>query len=391
MDIIHKTNTLPANIPDLQKFILFSREKLKAIRLQINAIDRLDIAREVEKQKREEAQLLAYVLLDAEVKVGELLKAIAKKPISSESSSGGTFGGREKSLPDDISKGQSHIYQKLAGNKDVVEKVKAYAKEKDLLPTRTECLKQIKEKNKDEDRMKRIKLGNTISLSIENIDLRFGDFEKVLDDIPDNSLDLILTDPPYAEKYLDEWSKLSLFASKKLKKHGFCIAYAGQMFMSDILNRMSEHLDLYWISALIHSSRKTLVKGRNIQCGWKPILIFQKDFKKVFNFIDVINGTGTEKEYHDWQQSELELKEIIEKFTVPGDTICEPFAGGGTTIVAGYKLGRKIIASEIDLDQYNLCKERIDSISNISTEDKNDFDGLGNIFRQEITSVMQPI
>ncbi len=291
--IVPKVSNLPENINDLSKFILFTRERLNAVKAFIRAIDKIEIAKDVEKQKLEEAQLLACALLDAEVKVGELLKVIPKNPIQSESSSGGTFGGREKSLPDGISKGQSHIYQKLADNKDVVEKVKAYAEEKDLLPTRTESLKQIKEKKKEEDRMRRIKLGKNIILSKETIDLRFGDFEKVLDDIPDNSLDLILTDPPYAEKYLDEMSKLSYFGNRKLKPHGFCIAYAGQMFMSDILNRMNEHLDFYWMSALIHSSRKTLVKGRNIQCGWKPILFFQKDFKKASNFIDVINGNDS--------------------------------------------------------------------------------------------------
>ncbi len=52
-NIIPKANNLPANIGDLSKFILFTREMLNAVKAEIKVIDRLDIAREVEKQKRE--------------------------------------------------------------------------------------------------------------------------------------------------------------------------------------------------------------------------------------------------------------------------------------------------------------------------------------------------
>jgi len=43
-------------------------------------------------------------------------------------------------------------------------------------------------------------------------------------------------------------------------------------------------------------------------------------------------------------------------FTLPGDVICEPFAGSGTTIRAAIAKGRGIIAAEIDHDSYNITK-----------------------------------
>ena len=79
---------------------------------------------------------------------------------------------------------------------------------------------------------------------------------------------------------------------------------------------------------------------------------------------DFINGTGIEKKYHKWQQAEIELNSIIENFTNIGDTILEPFAGGGTTILASLNNKRNIIASEIIEESYNICKKRISEWKN---------------------------
>ena len=62
-------------------------------------------------------------MLDAESKIGELLKNIKTKPIT-DSATGRTIGS-EKSLPTGISKKQSHFFQTLASNPEIVEQVKA--------------------------------------------------------------------------------------------------------------------------------------------------------------------------------------------------------------------------------------------------------------------------
>ena len=67
---------LPSNIEDLAKFVLVGREKLTAVRANIRAIDKLQLAEDVREQKKEEAQMLAEALLDAEVRIGDLLKQI---------------------------------------------------------------------------------------------------------------------------------------------------------------------------------------------------------------------------------------------------------------------------------------------------------------------------
>ena len=192
------------------------------------------------------------------------------------------------------------------------------------------------------------------------IDFRLGDFEEVFADIKDGSIDCIITDPPYPKEFLECWTKLSRFAKRVLKPNGFCIAYSGQMNLPEVMKRMNEHLNYYWIFSLLHTGNRQLINGRNLFCGWKPILIYQNNFSKIKKPMDdFITGSGIEKKYHKWQQAEIELNYIIENFTNIGDTILEPFAGGGTTILASLNNKRNVIASEIIEESYNICKKRI--------------------------------
>ncbi|MBO5004335.1 MAG: hypothetical protein J6D03_03610 [Clostridia bacterium] len=76
--IVIQNQNLPDKIEDLAKFVLVGREKLTSVRAEIRAIDKVQLAQEVREQKKEEAQMLAEALLDAEVKIGDLLKQIPK-------------------------------------------------------------------------------------------------------------------------------------------------------------------------------------------------------------------------------------------------------------------------------------------------------------------------
>ena len=77
-EIIIRNQNLPNTIEELAIFVLVGREKLVSVRAEIRAIDKLELAEEVREQKREEAQMLAEALIDAEVRIGDLLKEIPK-------------------------------------------------------------------------------------------------------------------------------------------------------------------------------------------------------------------------------------------------------------------------------------------------------------------------
>ena len=144
-NLIKKQTYLPENIKELTKFVLIGREKLISVKAEIRAINKLELAADVREQKKEEATMLAGALLDAEAKLGDMIKKI---DIKTEPSSGGRFGGSKKILPKGISHKQSHYFQTLADNKDIIEQVKAEAEDNDDLPTRTEVLKRVKERNR---------------------------------------------------------------------------------------------------------------------------------------------------------------------------------------------------------------------------------------------------
>ncbi len=221
--------------------------------------------------------------------------------------------------------------------------------------------KEIKKEEKKEEKIQeRKKLAEEGAKKEIEIDFRLGDFEEVFADLPDGSIDCIITDPPYPYEFIEVWTKLSRFAKRVLKPNGYCIAYSGQMYLPEVMQRMSENLTYYWTFTLIHTGSRQLINGRNLFCGWKPILIFQNNFSKLKTpFDDFIQGTGSEKNHHKWQQAEVELNHIIDNFTNVGDTILEPFAGGGTTIMAALKNNRNIKAAEINEESFNISKKRI--------------------------------
>jgi 16S rRNA G966 N2-methylase RsmD len=217
-----------------------------------------------------------------------------------------------------------------------------------------EIKKEEKKEQKEQERKELAEIGKTKKI---DIDFRLGDFEEVFADIPDGSIDCIITDPPYPYEFIECWSKLSRVAKRVLKPHGFCIAYSGQMYLPEVMQRMNENLDYYWTFAVYHEGQTQIVNGINLMCRWKPVLIFQNGKKKIENtFQDYFISEQREKNGHDWQQSKSGVGYLIEMFTKEGDTILEPFAGSGTTIIAAREKKRNIIAAELDEKTYNIAK-----------------------------------
>ena len=85
-------NNLPASFEDLTKFVLIGREKLNAVRAEIRAIKKVGLAEAVRRQKLNEAQAISEAVLDAEVRIGELMQAIPK-------ATKGIGGNRYQSAP----------------------------------------------------------------------------------------------------------------------------------------------------------------------------------------------------------------------------------------------------------------------------------------------------
>jgi hypothetical protein len=84
-------------------------------------------------------------------------------------------------------------------------------RKKDSLNKNT-VLKEIKKNERKQNRLDLEEQGKTLTI---DYDLRFGDFMEVFKDIPDNSIDCIITDPPYPYEFIDCWSNLFLILLHK--------------------------------------------------------------------------------------------------------------------------------------------------------------------------------
>jgi hypothetical protein len=147
-NLIPKTEYLPERPVDLARYVLFQRELLVAVKAEIRAIDKLGLAQEVRTQKKEEAQMLAEALLDAEVKLGEMMLAIpkasgARTDIQPDDSSVERFDTKTEVVESlGFNMKQAERFETLAKNPDLVAQVKMEARENDELPTRTRILEK---------------------------------------------------------------------------------------------------------------------------------------------------------------------------------------------------------------------------------------------------------
>lgn len=188
-----------------------------------------------------------------------------------------------------------------------------------------------------------------------------GDFYELCKDIPDESVDLVLTDPPYPIEFIHVWAQLGEVAARVLKPSGFLATYTGHIYLDKVIIDLSKYLDYYWIMSLYHTGPTARAHARNMIAEHKPILIYQKPpFKKQDTYVgDVVRTDKMDKKYHEWGQGELPVEILMNHFSKPNDLILEPFLGGGTTAAVAKRLSRRCIGIDNDLDAVNTTKSRL--------------------------------
>lgn len=217
-------------------------------------------------------------------------------------------------------------------------------------------------------REKESKLKDTTDIKINSNDVKFFNCDLLSADIPDNSLDAIITDPPYPREFLDCWRKLAEFAVKKLKDGGVLIALSGQSYLPDVYKNMTiEGLNYYWTGCVQHK-RPTDIQNKKVKCYWKPYLWYVKGkYNKTFQPTDVFSDSSYEEHvegqvFHKWGQSVDLFNQIIQKFTYADELVCDPFMGGGTTGLSCVNNKRKFIGIEILEENYKISRNRISEL-----------------------------
>jgi DNA modification methylase len=169
--------------------------------------------------------------------------------------------------------------------------------------------------------------------------------------IENDSIDVIITDPPYPKEYLPLYEILAKEASRVLKPGGSLIVMTGQSYLPEILSLMTPHIRYHWtVSYLTPGGQSAQIWHRKVNTFWKPLLWFVKGEYSGGWIGDVTKSAvnDNDKRFHNWGQSESGMVDIVERFSMPGQTILDPFLGGGTTAVVAVKLGRYFIGIDQD-------------------------------------------
>ena len=226
-----------------------------------------------------------------------------------------------------------------------------------------DAIKEIEADEKQQERQIRLERYKSTAghyTEDEQIKVLHGEFQDICYGFDGNSIDHIITDPPYPGEYLPLLSDLSRTAERVLKPGGFCIAYAGQFYLPEEIKRLGEYLEYYWILVLIHTNRNDVFQ-RNIANLNRTVLIFQKPpMTRLNRFVtDTIDPYPREKDLHEWQQLPGEAKELLDRFTEEGDLILDPFGGSGTTAIACKENNRRCIIIEKEEENIKIIKSRL--------------------------------
>jgi 16S rRNA G966 N2-methylase RsmD len=271
-------------------------------------------------QDREGRDLLAAECRRTEVLIGKLLgPAEVGVNQHSEASPAGEASG-------DIPKDDRHKFRVMAAHEEMVEQLLAEGK-----VSRNVILEKIQRKQQ-----------------ADQPEVRQGDFRGSLDDIPDDSVTLILTDPPYAESALGLYSDLADLAARVLVPGGSLVCYAGQATLPEVLSRLGARLRYWWALALTHEHGGQQLPGKWVMVEWKPVLWFVKGYRLGREYVaDRLRGSRPEKAHHEWAQGVEEVAYLIEKLTEPGELVLDPFAGSGAFGRAALALNRRYLGVDL--------------------------------------------
>jgi 16S rRNA G966 N2-methylase RsmD len=233
----------------------------------------------------------------------------------------------------------------------------------ELQKLRTGALKISNVYNYDQKQKKRAVLRAEATTTLPTgVNLMLGDFREKCKDIPDNSIDLVFTDPPYTKECISLYKDLAEIAFRKLKEGGSLVTYIEQLSLREIYDYIeSSGMRYNWILAVKHTGGSTAQNGQHVFVTWKPLLWFVKGSKlRTPDYIrDSVESQPPDKSLQDWAQSPVEAEHVISKLTVQGDTVLDCFMGSGTTGIAALHLKRKFIGIEKDENRFNVARGNI--------------------------------
>jgi 16S rRNA G966 N2-methylase RsmD len=200
--------------------------------------------------------------------------------------------------------------------------------------------------------------------------LFLGDARELIAEVPDESVDFVLTDPPYAREYLYLYEFLARDVARVMKPGASLITISGHATIHDILDLFEQHgqLRFRWPLCMWQPGRHAKL-SMGVEVTFKPLLwyvrgkfpvIDQRSRGFVSDGIEMpTSSTGTKKANHKWEQASKWAEYYIERLTNPGALVFDPFSGSGTVALAAKSLGRRYLAFEVDQTAFETAQRRL--------------------------------
>lgn len=199
-----------------------------------------------------------------------------------------------------------------------------------------------------------------------------GDCAIVLRKLPPQSVDFVLTDPPYLVRYKDRAGRtvrndddsgqvLDAFTEvfRVLKNNRFCVSFYGWNRVDSFFGAwrragfapvghvvfQKRYASSQRFLRYAHESAYLLAKGRPAIPA-KPIR-------------DVLPWYYSGNRSHPTEKSVDTLRPIVEAFTSAGDLVLDPFAGSGSFLVAAALLRRQYLGIELEPKYCEIARRRL--------------------------------
>ena len=228
--------------------------------------------------------------------------------------------------------------------------------------------------------------------NIEKCGLWNGNCLEYMRTLEDESIDLIVTDPPYPTTSRGNAGNSGGMLQKEINKKGKvfehnnidCTEYAPEFYRvlkdGSHCYVMTNHINLikmlnvftdcgfHFIKSLIWNKGNKIM-GQYYMSQFEYILFFRKGYGKKINncgtadILSVPNKKTKDtngKNIHDTEKPVELMKILIENSTQKGDIVLDPFVGVGATALACIESKRNYIGIELDEGYFNIAKQRID-------------------------------
>ena len=188
-----------------------------------------------------------------------------------------------------------------------------------------------------------------------------GDARELSRRLPDESVDLVFTDPPYLREFIPLYGWLALEAARVLKPGGWLFAYGAGEHQPEYLRLMTqaEGLDYFWVFSLLHHGGYPRLWNKRLMSGFKPVFVFTKGKPSRLRWQSTVGADSADKRFHEWGQGVGFPVKTLELLTDPGDVIWDPFCGGGQVPAACKLTGRNYVAFEVDPETASRARTRL--------------------------------